>query len=65
MKDSEIDFTDLPEVTREMFAGSEVRRGLEPTKPGRQISLDELVSRMPTDYEAREEDFGRLGGREE
>ena len=39
MKDSEIDFTELPEVTPEMFARSIVRKGLEPVARKEQLTL--------------------------
>jgi uncharacterized protein (DUF4415 family) len=38
MTDAEIDFSDIPEVTPEMFAQGRVRRGLKPI-PKRQLTL--------------------------
>jgi uncharacterized protein (DUF4415 family) len=44
MKDEEIDFSDIPEVTPEMFAKSIVRRGLKPlTKSQLTLRLDSDV----------------------
>jgi uncharacterized protein (DUF4415 family) len=38
-KDREIDFSDIPELTPEMFARSVVRRGLKPVPPKAQVTL--------------------------
>ena len=39
MKDEDIDFSDIPEVTPEMFARGIVRRGLKPVKRKKQLTL--------------------------
>ena len=39
MRDEDIDFSDLPEVTPEMFANAIVRRGWEPLPAKQQITL--------------------------
>jgi uncharacterized protein (DUF4415 family) len=39
MKDSEIDLSDAPELTPEMFAKAVVRRGLKPASRKRLITL--------------------------
>lgn len=44
MKDEDIDFSDLPEATPEMFARGMVRRGLKPV-----IRKKQLTIRMDSD----------------
>jgi uncharacterized protein (DUF4415 family) len=39
MKDHKIDFSDIPEVTPEMFARAMVRRGLKPVARKRQLTI--------------------------
>ena len=39
MKDEDIDFSDCPEVTPEMFARAVVRRGLKPVPRKTQLTL--------------------------
>ena len=39
MKDEDIDFSENPEITPEMFARGIVRRGLKPIPPKRQLTL--------------------------
>lgn len=39
MKDEDIDFSDIPEVTAEMFARGIVRRGLKPIRRKKQLTL--------------------------
>jgi uncharacterized protein (DUF4415 family) len=39
LKDHQIDFSDIPEVTPEMFARAVVRRGLKPVAPKRQLTI--------------------------
>jgi uncharacterized protein (DUF4415 family) len=39
MQDEDIDLSDLPEVTPEMFANAIVRRGLQPLPAKQQITL--------------------------
>lgn len=39
MKDEDIDLSDCPETTPEMFAKAVVRRGLKPTLPKARITL--------------------------
>lgn len=39
MTDDEIDFTDIPRTTDEMWARGVVRKGLKPTPPKRQLTL--------------------------
>lgn len=39
MRDEDIDFSDLPEVTPEMFANAIVRKGLKPIPVKQQITL--------------------------
>ncbi|HYN21658.1 MAG TPA: BrnA antitoxin family protein [Thermoanaerobaculia bacterium] len=39
MKDEDIDFSDIPEITPEMFAGAIVRKGLKPVARKSQITL--------------------------
>lgn len=39
MTDEDIDLSDSPEITPEMFANAIVRRGLKPTLPKEQITL--------------------------
>jgi len=39
MKDKDIDFSEIPEVTPEMFARGIVRRGLKPLPRKRQLTL--------------------------
>jgi uncharacterized protein (DUF4415 family) len=39
MKDEDIDFSDIPEVTAEMFARGIVRRGLKPVIRKEQLTL--------------------------
>jgi uncharacterized protein (DUF4415 family) len=39
MKDEDIDFSDIPEVTAEMFARGIVRRGLKPVIRKKQLTL--------------------------
>ena len=39
MTDEEIDLSDLPEITPEMFATAVVRRGLKPAPPKQQITI--------------------------
>lgn len=39
MKDKDIDLSDVPEISPEMFAKAIVRRGLEPVKHKSQITL--------------------------
>lgn len=39
LKDQQIDFSDIPEVTPEMFARAIVRRGLKPVARKRQLTL--------------------------
>ncbi len=38
-KDEKIDFSDVPELTPEMFARAVVRRGLKPVLPKQQLTL--------------------------
>ena len=39
MKDEDIDLSDIPEATPEMFARGVVRRGLKPISPKERLSL--------------------------
>jgi uncharacterized protein (DUF4415 family) len=39
LKDHKIDFSDIPEVTPEMFARAMVRRGLKPVARKRQLTI--------------------------
>jgi len=39
MRDQDIDFSDIPPMTPEMFAKAVVRSGLKPTLPKEQITL--------------------------
>ncbi len=39
MKDEDIDFSDAPEITPEMFARGVVRRGLKPVQRKEQLTL--------------------------
>lgn len=39
LDDEDIDFSDSPEVTPEMFARAVARRGLKPVEPKRQVTL--------------------------
>jgi uncharacterized protein (DUF4415 family) len=39
LKDDEIDFSDIPEVSAEMFARAIVRHGLKPVRPKKQLTL--------------------------
>ena len=39
MKDEDIDFSEIPEITAEMFARGIVRRGLKPIPPKKQLTL--------------------------
>ena len=39
MKDEDIDFSEIPEITPEMFARGIVRRGLKPIPPKKQLTL--------------------------
>ncbi len=39
MKDEDIDFSDIPPLTPEMFANAVVRKNLKPVKPKKQITL--------------------------
>ena len=39
MKDEDIDFSEIPEITPEMFARGIVRRGLKPIPPKQQLTL--------------------------
>lgn len=39
MDDADIDRSDIPEVTPEMFARAVVRRGLKPVPPKQQVAL--------------------------
>ncbi len=39
LKDDDIDLSDTPEITPEMFAKAVVRRGLKPVSPKAQITL--------------------------
>ena len=39
MRDEDIDLSEIPEVTPEMFARAVVRRGLRPIPPKQQITL--------------------------
>lgn len=39
LSDADIDFSDNPEVTPEMFARAMVRKGLNPTPPKQQVTL--------------------------
>lgn len=39
MRDEDIDFSDLPEVTPEMFANAIVRKGFKPVPPKQQVTL--------------------------
>ena len=39
LKDEDIDLSDSPEITPEMFAKAVVRRGLKPVSPKAQITL--------------------------
>jgi uncharacterized protein (DUF4415 family) len=39
MKDQDIDFSDIPPITPQMFARGIVRRGLKPIPPKRQLTL--------------------------
>ncbi|HMD99824.1 MAG TPA: BrnA antitoxin family protein [Terriglobia bacterium] len=38
-KDENIDFSDIPELTPEMFARAVVRRGLKPVLPKQQLTI--------------------------
>lgn len=49
MKDSEIDLSDIPEVTPEMFARGIVRRGLKELTP-RKVQLTVRVDRDVLDW---------------
>jgi len=58
MTDADIDFSDIPEVTPEMFAKGVVRRGLQPiTKRQLTLRLDsdvvEWFKRQGTGYQTR------------
>ena len=39
MKDGDIDFSDIPELTPEMFANAIVRKGFKPVPPKKQLTL--------------------------
>jgi len=39
MQDEDIDLSDVPEITPEMFAKAVVRRGLKPTRKKQQITI--------------------------
>ncbi len=39
MQDEDIDLSDVPEITPEMFAKAVVRRGLKPTQKKQQITI--------------------------
>lgn len=39
MKDEEIDFSDIPRLTPEMFANAIVRKGFKPVPPKKQLTL--------------------------
>lgn len=39
MKDEDIDFSDIPELTPEMFANAIVRKGFKPVPPKKQLTL--------------------------
>ncbi len=39
LKDDDIDLSDTPEITPEMFAKAIVRRGLKPVPPKAQVTL--------------------------
>ncbi len=39
IQDEDIDFSDIPEITPEMFAKAVVRRGLKPTPTKQQVTL--------------------------
>ena len=39
MRDEDIDFSDLPELTPEMFANAVVRRNFKPVPPKQQVTL--------------------------
>jgi uncharacterized protein (DUF4415 family) len=39
MRDQDIDFSDIPPITPQMFARGIVRRGLRPVPPKRQLTL--------------------------
>jgi len=39
MKDEDIDFSEIPPITPEMFARGIVRRGLKPIPPKKQLTL--------------------------
>ena len=49
MKDSDIDLSEVPEVTPEMFARAVVRRGLKAVKP-RKVQLTVRVDRDVLDW---------------
>lgn len=49
MKDSDVDLSDIPEVTPEMFARAAVRRGLKEIKP-RKVQLTVRVDRDVLDW---------------
>jgi uncharacterized protein (DUF4415 family) len=49
MEDKDIDFSDSPEVTPEMFARAIVRRGLKPVTP-RKVPLTVRVDREVLDW---------------
>jgi uncharacterized protein (DUF4415 family) len=39
MKDEDIDFSDIPEITPEMFANAAIRRNFKPIPPKKQLTL--------------------------
>jgi len=39
MKDEDIDFSDIPRLTPEMFANAIVRKGFKPLPPKKQLTL--------------------------
>jgi uncharacterized protein (DUF4415 family) len=59
LKDDEIDFSDNPEITPEMFAKSIVRKGLEPVARKSQVTLridDDVLTwfkKQGTGYQTR------------
>ncbi len=47
MKDEDIDFTDIPRLTPEMFANAVVRKNFKPVPPKQQVTLridDDVIS---------------------
>lgn len=55
----------LPERTTVYVVVPDVETPTEPRATRKKVDLAELVSRMPSDYQVHEEDFGKLTGKEE